>query len=38
MRTENRRLSFLFAHRRGYDIVPAADAAVSRAPQSAIPC
>ena len=37
-RKENRRLSFLFAHRRGYGVVPAAGAALSRAPQSAIPC
>ena len=28
-RKENRRLSFLFAHRRGYGVVPAADAATS---------
>ena len=37
-RKENRRLSFLFAHRRGYGVVPAAGAALSHAPQSAIPC
>ena len=36
-RKENRRLSFLFAHRRGYGAVPAAGAALSRAPQSAAP-
>ena len=36
-RKENRRLSFLFALRRGYGAVPAAGAALSRAPQSAIP-
>ena len=37
-RKENRRLSFLFAHRRGYGVVPAAGAALSHAPQCAIPC
>ena len=36
-RKGNRRCPFLFAHRRGYGAVPAADAAISRAPQSAIP-
>ena len=36
-RKENRRLSFLFAHRRGYGVVPAAGAANPRAPQSAAP-
>ena len=33
----NRRCPFLFAHRRGYGAVPAAGAAISRAPQSATP-
>ena len=36
-RKGNRRCPFLFAHRRGYGAVPAAGAAISRAPQSATP-
>ena len=36
-RKGNRRCPFLFAHRRGYGAVPAAGAAISRAPQSAAP-
>ena len=36
-RKGNRRCPFLFAHRHGYGAVPAADAAISRAPQSATP-
>ena len=35
-RKGNRRCPFLFAHRRGYGAVPAAGAAISRAPQSAL--
>ena len=36
-RKGNRRCPVLFAHRRGYGAVPAAGAAISRAPQSATP-
>ena len=36
-RKENRRLSFLFAHRRGYGVVPAAGRGTLRRPQTANP-